>query len=151
MKISFIHKGFTFNQFTKEQALNYGVSGSDFERYAFDFCKKNQLLNINRACQNELDQLTKSYPAGEVSTFDKQEAEAKTYIADSNAKTPLIDALAAARAIEKPELVNRIIAKSEVFSELSGSLIGKRQALEDTLNRLSPETHSITDIQSVSW
>ncbi len=43
-------------------------------------------------------------------------------------------ALAAGRGITLDDLVQRVIAKHTAFSELSGYVIGQRQALEDRLD-----------------
>lgn len=112
----------------------------------------NQKLDeINQACQSEFKALTDTYPAGEVSTFDKQETEARAYLNDNAALTPLLDALSLARGMDKAELVNRVIAKADVFSQASGAIIGKRQRLEDDLYALSVDTHTIEDVNAIQW
>lgn len=95
--------------------------------------KADKLAEINAACEGLLNALTATYPDREISTFDKQEAEARAYIADSTALTPLLSALAQARGIPLDELVRRVLAKADAFAEASGSIIGQRQALEDRL------------------
>ena len=67
-------------------------------------------------------------------TFDQQLIEAQAYMADDTAAVPLLSALASARGIELADLVQRVIAKSNAFTQLSGYIIGQRQALEDRLD-----------------
>ena len=78
--------------------------------------------------------LTGTYPDREIRTFDKQESEARAYAADPTASTPLLSALAEARGISLPDLVERVLAKADAFAVASGSIIGQRQALEDRLD-----------------
>ena len=96
--------------------------------------KAAKLAEINTAANKTMAALTTTYPDHEISTFDKQEAEARAYMADPEAPTPLLSALAKARGIDMDELVKRVIAKAGVFAVASGYVIGQRQALEDQLD-----------------
>lgn len=96
--------------------------------------KSTKLAEINAACQSTLEALTPTYPERELTTFDKQESEARAYLADATASTPLLSALAAARGIELGDLVGRVITKADAFAGASGYIIGQRQALEDRLD-----------------
>lgn len=96
--------------------------------------KAAKLSEINRAADRAIAALTTTYPDREISTFDKQEAEARAYSADPTAPTPLLSALAKARDIDMDELVKRVIAKADAFAAASGYIIGQRQALEDQLD-----------------
>lgn len=96
--------------------------------------KASKLSEINAAADRAISALTATYPDREISTFDKQEAEARAYTADATASTPLLSALSQARGIELPELARRVIAKADAFAVASGSIIGQRQALEDRLD-----------------
>ena len=81
-----------------------------------------------------LESLTPTYPERELTTFDKQESEARAYTADSTASTPLLSALAQARGVPLDELARRVLVKADAFAVASGSIIGQRQALEDRLD-----------------
>lgn len=96
--------------------------------------KAAKLAEINTAANKTIVALTTTYPDREISTFDKQEAEARAYMADPEAPTPLLSALAKARDIDMDELVKRVIAKADAFAAASGYIIGQRQALEDQLD-----------------
>lgn len=110
----------------------------------------NKRAEINAAFEQSMQQITNGYPPNEVSSWSKQEAEARAYIANNTAATPLIDALASSRSVNKAELVTRIIAKADLFAGISGTLIGRRQGLEDTLDALSP-TATAEEIALVTW
>ena len=96
--------------------------------------KAAKLSEINKAADAAIATLTATYPDRELTTFDKQEAEARAYAADATASTPLLSALAEARGISLPDLVERVLAKADAFAVASGSIIGQRQALEDRLD-----------------
>lgn len=96
---------------------------------------KNRKLNeINATYQQAIATLTPTYPDDERLTFDKQEQEARSWLADNSTSTHFIDALAAGRQMDKAELVKRIIAKADAFAIASGSLTGQRQRYEDMLD-----------------
>lgn len=107
--------------------------------------KADKLAEINAACQSTLEALTPTYPERELTTFDKQESEARAYLADPAASTPFLSALAAARGIELADLVQRVIAKADAFTSASGYIIGQRQALEDRLDA----AETLEDVRAV--
>lgn len=96
--------------------------------------KVRKLDEINATYQQAIATLTPTYPDDERLTFDKQEQEARAWLADSSTPTPFVDALAAGRQMDKAELVSRIIAKADAFALASGSLTGQRQRYEDFLD-----------------
>lgn len=98
-----------------------------------DDLRTNKLIEINSAYDTATSSLVSTYPATELLTFDKQEQEAQAWQSDSSVSTPLIDALALGRGIDKAELVQRIIAKAEAFAVATGYLTGLRQKYEDQL------------------
>lgn len=101
--------------------------------------KKIQILRgsvlalLNAECDKRMAALVADYPEHEQKTFTKQEAEARTYLADSMSATPLIDELAAYRGIAKADLAARILGKADSFAVNSGRIVGHRQKLEDQL------------------
>lgn len=101
--------------------------------------KAAKLSEINAAADRAISTLTATYPDREISTFDKQESEARGWTADATASTPLLSALATARGTPLPDLVGRVLAKADAFAVASGSIIGQRQALEDRLDACTTE------------
>jgi len=102
---------------------------------------------VNSGYQAELNAILSDYPDAETKTWDKQEAEARAYQADSAAPTPLIDAIATARDMDKAELVQRVIAKADAWIALSGAATGKRQALEDAI----AEAETLQVVEGIRW
>lgn len=121
---------------------------TDTERAeALERAKVNKQEEINAAYQTELDAILKQYPDTETKTWDKQEQEARTYLADSSVSTPLLSEIASARGMDKAELVQRVIAKADAWIALSGAATGKRQALEDAI----ASTESLEAVDAISW
>lgn len=109
--------------------------------------KARKLTEINTACDSILNAAISTYPETEVLTFDQQTSEANAYLASQNpADAPLLTALAAGRGITLDDLVQRVIAKHDAFSQLSGYAIGQRQALEDKLDLCQ----TAEDVESIS-
>lgn len=106
------------------------LAGDDLSRYSFhpDDLLEKRLGEINARCEEELQALRVAYPYSEVLTWDKQEAEARA------GGGPLIDALSAARGIDKQELITRIITKADAYAAAVGEILGRRQAEEDALH-----------------
>lgn len=96
--------------------------------------KSTKLSEINTVTDASIAVLTETYPDREIATFDKQESEARAYVADPMSSTPFLSALAVARGIPLSDLVRRVITKADDFAVASGSIIGQRQALEDRLD-----------------
>lgn len=112
-----------------------------------DEAKATKLSQINSACDRILTDAVKTYPDTEILSFDQQTAEAKAYRASGHAEeAPLLSALAAARGMTLDDLAERVIAKHQAFSILSGTVIGQRQALEDRLDACT----SVEDVQSLA-
>lgn len=108
--------------------------------------KPAKLSEINVAADRAIATLTATYPDREISTFDKQESEARAYAADPTASTPLLSALAQARGVPLDELVRRVLAKADAFAVASGSIIGQRQALEDRLDACT----TLEEVQAIT-
>lgn len=107
--------------------------------------KSTKLSEINTVTDATIAVLTETYPDREIATFDKQESEARAYVADPMSSTPFLSALAAARGIELADLVQRVITKADAFTSASGYIIGQRQALEDRLDA----AQTVDDVRAV--
>ncbi|MDO9233020.1 MAG: hypothetical protein Q7U15_05905 [Methylotenera sp.] len=112
--------------------------------------KKSQLAKINAEFNKAMLPIINGIPAIERESWKKQEEQARAYLVNNSVSTPLIDALAETRGVDKAELVSRIIAKADLFATISGQLIGKRQALEDAVNALSDKA-TADDVDAIKW
>ena len=91
------------------------------------------LSKANADFETAISSLTSSVPASEISTWTKQEQEARAYLLDSNTSTPFIDAICLVRDCDKSYLVGKIIEKADAYTIAVGTLTGIRQKQEDKL------------------
>lgn len=89
---------------------------------------------VNDRCSALLLSIRSTYPVDEVTSWAKQEGEARAYVADPSASTPLLAAIAAARGVPLPLLAARVIEKADLFAIYSGQFIGQRQNAEDRID-----------------
>lgn len=77
-------------------------------------------------------QILAGYSQAEIESFYRQEREAREWLVDHNAPTPMLSQIAASRS-EVPSLavlVEKVIEKADAFSAVVGAIIGKKQAIE---------------------
>ena len=92
------------------------------------------LSKANADFETAISSLTSSVPTSEISTWTKQESEARAYLLDSNALTPFIDAICLTRDCDKSYLVGKIIEKADAYAIAVGTLTGIRQKLEKEIS-----------------
>lgn len=112
-----------------------------------DDLKIAKLGEVKGAFENAVAAIKAGYPEDEIKTWDKQEAEARAWLANDTVETPMIDAMLARRpTLTKQALVERIIFKANIFAGIVGTLVGERQDLEDSIAVATPDT-----INSIVW
>jgi hypothetical protein len=87
----------------------------------------------NFAFESAMGELTASYPPSEISSWERQRAEALAWEADNTEPTPWIDIAAAARNIERVSFLQRTVDKVTLFLQASAFLVGTRQLNEDAI------------------
>lgn len=117
-----------------EKGINSSTMLSGIEH-----AKTVKLAEINDKCENILRNLTITYPDTERLTFAQQKEEAKSFLIDNESVCPMLASMAAARGVPLSVLSERVLAKADVFSIVSGMIIGQRQALEDLLDIATTE------------
>jgi len=108
--------------------------------------KLQKQAEINMAFEQAMSQVKAGYPDDEILTWSKQESEARAYLANNTAETPLLDGYVVVKNVPKNLLAHAIIAKADMFATICGSLVGKRQYLEDVIGNAT-----LTNIQSITW
>ncbi|EIF32521.1 hypothetical protein BCh11DRAFT_00249 [Burkholderia sp. Ch1-1] len=99
---------------------------------------KNQMLAAASAISDQQFLAVKTgTPQDEVLSWTQQMNEANAYKADASASTPLLTALATARGITLADLAQRVISKAAAYTALSGAIIGRRQAIEDSIGAVT--------------
>jgi hypothetical protein len=114
---------------------------------SLDELKLRKLAELSAAFATRIATLKAAYPEDEIQSWFKQEAEAKAYVADNTAATPLLAAMARARGISIDDLAGRVIANADVYSVAAGSLIGNRQKYEDEVNAAA----NTTAVAAITW
>ena len=107
--------------------------------------KVKKLEEVINLADKELESITGAYPHSEQLSWGKQESEARLWLADNTADTPLLDSMAQSRGVTKQEAVNRVLAKAVAFAQLSGAVFGHRQKLTEQVE----STTTIEEVEAV--
>lgn len=99
----------------------------------FDAAYTSRVSSNNSAFEQAMLALTADYPASEISSWERQRAEALAWEGDSAAPTPWIDIASQARGLDRVEYLQRTAAKVHQFAAASAFLIGRRQAIDDAI------------------
>lgn len=78
--------------------------------------------------------LTAGYPAAEQISWPTQQAEVAAYQADPTAPTPVLDAIAAARGVDRTEIISKAAGMIAAMVQMA-PLIGTRQRLRDDIDK----------------
>lgn len=124
-------------------ALDYPAA----EDEALKTAKRRKLADINALSDAELDAFSRTYPVGEVQSWPQQVKEAEALAVDPAAPVPLLAAIAEQRGITVADLASRVHVKMDAYAQLSGTLIGRRQAAEDQIDAAA----SLEDLEAVAW
>lgn len=102
--------------------------------------------------ERRMQAIAAGYPPSERESWPVQTQEAKALLADANASTPWIDAAATARAIDRIELAQRIVAKDAMYRVFSGTLSGVRQRIEDQIDAAGDDQAALKAIDvTAGW
>lgn len=142
-----------YDQAVRQQNIGkviYVVSGRlefrDTIYNTLDLVKRSKLNEINLKADEALSKVTSIYPVMEIVSWYKQEIEAVQYRKDPTYETPMTDAIALYRGIDKEILVDRIIEKARLFAQISGATFGRRQGLEDRLQKAK----TVDDVKAIT-
>ncbi len=100
---------------------------------SLDESRAETVAAINAAFEGACAAFLSDEPPSARATYATQEAEADAYTRDPTAPTPMLDTLAAARDMDKAELVGRVLRKAALYKQASGLLLGQQQALMDAV------------------
>ena len=126
----------------------------DFDTKSFivdiEVVRKKKLALIGRGFMETVNGAIGFIGFGEMSSWDKQEVEARAWIADNTYQTPFIDALLIGRNIEgetKAILVDKIIAKADAYKTFYGQILGKLHAKQ----KLIEDATTLEELKTISW
>lgn len=106
-----------------------------------------KLAELRQACDAATADLKAPYSDTERLTWERQERQARAFMDDNQAVTPLMDELAAKRGLERPEMAQKIITKANAFEAAAAEAIGTQQALEDVVKAAT----TVAEIEAVEW
>ena len=86
---------------------------------------------INAERDRRMEALAAGYTASERETWPVQVEEAKAVLADPNAPTPLLTALATARGQDVPTFAQHVLTLAAQFSGGTGAIMAKARALAE--------------------
>lgn len=113
----------------------------------FEQAKEAKLAQINSDFTQAASALTEGYPEAERLTWPVQQAEALAWDADSEAPTPYIDGLAAARGVTPDDMRQKTLEQTQLFMVASQQLVGTRQRLRDLVHDAqTPEA-----LDTINW
>lgn len=100
----------------------------------------------NAKYEAAIGKMTSEYPATEITTWERQRAEAVAWGNDPATPTPWIDIAASARGLDRDEYLTRTLAKVNAFAMVSAYLTGRRQGIDDQIKAAttSEQLESIT-------
>lgn len=105
-----------------------------------EIIKKALELEIESVFKNAMSNLDKT-PDEERLTFERQEREAREYLASNDeSKAPFLKALATSREVDLNDLAQKVVAKADKYAEISAVLIGKRQKALDEIKKAKSKT-----------
>jgi hypothetical protein len=137
--------------FSPEEETEWDAMEAASAANRFPSARSAKLSAVNTECDSRMAVLVSGYPEREQQTFPKQEQEARAFIDDPNAATPMIDALALNRGLDKALLAERIIAKADAFAAYSGTMIGYRQKLEDQITSVTTQAQLDAIDPTIGW
>lgn len=100
---------------------------------ALIWSRADKVSTNNAEYEAAISAMTSDYPASEISTWERQRAEAVAWGLDTNVATPWIDIAATARGLDRDEYLARTLAKVTAFASASAYLTGRRQGIDDQL------------------
>jgi hypothetical protein len=109
--------------------------------------KRELITQLSQSCDEEIAKLASQYPEHEVSSWPQQVKEAERILADPTQPAPLLSAISSARGVELSDLAARVVLKMEAYAAAAGEIIGRRQSLEDQVERAT----TVEELELLQW
>ncbi len=99
-----------------------------------------------------LEALAGSYSPPERETWATQQREARAWLADPQAATPMLSAIAGGREITVEEIVGKVMENVAIFESASGEILGAQQALLVSLWTVAADPEStMKQLAAINW
>lgn len=89
--------------------------------------KREAISNVVSDFTTEVEIIADGYTQAEIDSWPIQDVEARAFIDDPSADTPLLDAILTESGETKADLVSRITANSITFKQQFGASLGRKQ------------------------
>ncbi len=111
--------------------------------------KTEKLAKLRSDFDSAVNALVSNIPPHEIASWRKQEEQARAWVNDNTAQTPMIDVLLTARNMgeTKLELVNSIIANADAYEAVYAPLLGKYQSLNKAVN----SANNTSEVEAITW
>jgi len=106
----------------------FAETASERDAWLLEEYRRDALAAWNATMSARLDSIVSDYPYAERYTWGVSEKEAREVKANPNARSPFIEAAAAASGLSKAALAQTIVDNADTFSVASGQLVGERIA-----------------------
>ena len=110
-----------------------------------------KLNEINQAYEKAIYTVQKEHiPVTEMLSFETQERESSEYKKNGytdDSVCPTMKAISTARGMDLKELVDKALLKATLYRQASGTLIGKRQGLQDSIEQVN----TLEDLEKIKW
>lgn len=107
--------------------------------------QKSKLEQVRADADKAAEPFLADFSTPEKLTFDMQMQEVYNYQKNSEAPTPILDALAQGRGISREELIEKAIVRAEQFMSLVSGVVGKQQGYEDEINSIARQRKTTRD------
>ncbi|MDO6718803.1 hypothetical protein Q4575_05285 [Psychrosphaera sp. 1_MG-2023] len=93
------------------------------------------IQRINEQSQSYMNEIESAYPSFEKHTWPAQKIESENWAVDSTCDTPVLDAIATARGVDRVTLIQKAVIKTQQYNALAATMAGKRQAFEQQIEQ----------------
>lgn len=136
------YQDWTFDLVAKRVNVQYEIN-----EYGLEEAKLMAISEINASFNQIYSGISNEYPEGERLTWDTQRTEVLAWLADNSVSTPIMDTIASSRGIDREVLIGKAAIKIQEYTNLGGTLVGKRQGYEDAILQAT----SAEEALSVVW
>ncbi|WGV98821.1 hypothetical protein QF117_10665 [Vibrio sp. YMD68] len=137
-----LHNSPMFSQSTKEKydycVENYGHLIEESVLPTLAMAQKNCIDAMIAEVERALAPLSDQYPRSEIDSWPVQTQEAKAYLLDKAAPTPMVDTILA-QGENKQRFCETLVAKATAYSEQVGPVIRWRRAVSQFIEFASAE------------
>lgn len=114
---------------------------------AFPGIKEQDKSRIRAEGSKRLEALAAPYTPQERETWANQQKEAEAWTLDQTVATPMVDAMATVRGIDKAAMMGKILENVGLFRAAAGQILGEQQRLLDQIDAAG----SLEEVRGVTW